>query len=908
MPPEMTRTSGVLLVLLVGLLSCVGVSKEATAAPDDAGRVLILRTATGEQKGNDPGSMWRYFETWRTDVARVDGRLVNVDLFRNRDRKDKNAPWHLNEADRVVGSPFPADRWHALDFYDRDWIRHPGPFYAPYRRLALICLRGRFEVTDPAKAGDLTLTLKFQGGAAAYVNGQEVGRAFMPEGPISNTTPARDYPIETYVMADGKPLPELTNAPLRVKLMTTPVANVRNPWNWNDDKLNRFKKRGRIAEFKIPASALRKGVNVLAVEVHRAPADPVMFLSQDLKLGTGRPVGDHCWNRASIEEVALTAAAPAKGVVPNVRHPEGARIWAENTLAPMSDCRRFGDPNEPVFPVRILGMRNGTCAGVAVVSSPSTLRRVKASIGDLKMGPNVIPASAIRITWPGIGFAADALKPTAPDEVAPRVVRGRPDENANQPIWVIVKVPRDAAPGVYHATLSATVTDAKPMSVPVELNVVGEWVVPHPHDFVTFVGVHESPDSVAMHYKVPLWSDAHFKHLDRVYELLAQIGTRDIYLPILAKTHLGNVQSMVRWVPQPGGGYKYDFTVFERYLDTALKHLGKVPVVCLYLHDYGFRSESHADRVVAPCVTQMDPKTGKLSDLAQPEWGTPEARAFWKPVIDKARELLKKRGVEKSMMFGMGANNWVKQECLEDLKTLYPKVLWVNRTHYYAPKAGRGKVRQAFGLISNVSGAAGVSYDPNLWEKHCGWRSRRPIINFPRNFVTLRRYPAPYRFFAEGTLLSGTMGWRGGPAGRGLGHIGADFWPVMKGKRGKLRTLVGRYVFWHSLSIDSVITSILAPSPDGPSDTTRHQLMREALQEAEASIFVREALLDEEKRVKLGAELEARCRAICLARTWTLWYSSHFASYGPVFNQRQWENTSEKLYTAAAEVARALGK
>jgi hypothetical protein len=332
-------------------------------------------------------------------------------------------------------------------------------------------------------------------------------------------------------------------------------------------------------------------------------------------------------------------------------------------------------------------------------------------------------------------------------------------------------------------------------------------------------------------------------------------------------------------------------------------------VVCLYLHDYGFRSESHADRTVEPCVTQADPATGKLSDLRTPEWGTPEARAFWKPVIDRARALLRARGVEQSVMFGMGANNWVKQQCLEDLKELYPDILWVNRTHYFMSKAGQGKASQAFGLISNVSGAAGVSYRPDQWMDHCGWRNPYRIINFPRNFVTLDRDPAPYRFFAEGTLLSGTMGWRGGPAGRGLGHVGADFWPVLEGpRRGKPMTLVGRYVFWHSLSIDSVITSILAPAPEGPLDTTRHHLMREALQEAEASVFVREALLDDAKRARLGADLEARCRAVCLDRNWALWYYSHYDSYGAVFSQRQWEDVSERLYTLAADVARTLGR
>jgi hypothetical protein len=853
--------------------------------------------------------MWRYFETWQSDIARVNGRLVNVDPFKNRQKDQKTGEWSICEAEEVVGSAFPPDGWRQADFEDRDWIRHPGPFFAPYRRAAMICLRGRFSVTDPSRAGELTLTVKFQGGAVAYVNGHEVGRASMPEGPIANTTPASDYPLETYITAEGKPLNELHDSALRVQILTTELDKVRKPWGWQEgDKLSRFKQRGRIAEFKIPAGFLRKGTNVLAVEIHRAPANAVMFLDQDLTLGTGGLIGSF-WNRASIEEVTLSATGPSSGIVPNIRHPKGARLWVEDCTAPMNDRRRFGDPNEPVLPIRICGMRNGAYSGVAVVSSDSVLSNVTAAVSDLSMGQHVIPASAVRTAYPGIGFAADALNATAPTTIEPAEDRERTGENAIQPVWVIAQIPRDATPGLYRGTLSVSVTGQKSMSVPVELKVVGNWVVPDPRDFVTFVGIHESPDTVAMQYKVPLWSEAHWQHLDKIYELLAQVATKDIYLPILAKTHLSNEQSMVRWVRQRDGTYRYDFTILERYLDMALKHLGKVPVIGLYVHDYGFRVTSHTDRLVVPCVTRVDATTGKMDELLPPEWGTPEARAFWKPVIDGAREILKQRGVEKSMMFAMAANNQVRQECLEDLKSLYPEVLWVNRTHYFAAAAGRGKMRQGFGLIANVSGATAVSFQPDQWEKHCGWRSPKPIINFPRNFVTLKRYPGPYRVFAEGTLLSGTMGWRGGPAGRGLGHIGADFWPVIKGsgRRGP-QTLIGRYVFWHSLSMKTVVTSILAPGPEGPLATARHQLMREALQEGEVSIFTREALLDEAKRVKLGAELEARCRALCLERTWALWYYSHHASYSTIFSQRQWEDLSEKLYLVAAEVAAALGE
>jgi len=905
-------------------LTTVWTSAGEAAPPGGAkSATLILRTATGDRP-DDPGSMWRYFETWQSDVALLNGKLVNVDVFVGRRKDAQTSQWVIAEQKPAMGSVFPPDDWRKPEFDDHDWIRHPGPFSAAYRSLALIGLRGRFQVIDPARAGDLTLVVKFQGGVAAYVNGQEVGRASLPAGKLANDTPAEEYPLETFVTAKGAPLPE----PDRGRgTCTAATGNFRKCYGWDDDMVRRFQQRGRTAEFKVPASLLRRGVNVLCIEIHRAPANPAMFLTQTLDMKNRGSVS-HCWNRASLEEVTLSAAASAAGLVPNIARPEGVQVWTEDVLAQMRPTR-FGDPNEPALPIRIRGLKNGAYAGQVVISSRAPIGNLQATIGDLTQpGAPAIPARAIQVFHAGADY--DALALAAPAERPAAATTSRKEAAAGagvlRPVWIVVQVPRDAAAGLYRGTLKVSVSGQQPVAVPVELKVVGNWVLPDPQAFTTFVGVHESADSVAMQYHVPLWSEEHWKYLDAVYRLLGQIGTKDIYLPLIAKTHLANEQSMVRWIPQPAGAsktgqpaYRYDFSIFERYLDTAMKHLGKVPVVCLYLHDYGFRipdesrSDSAGSRLVKPCVTVLDPATGKLGELATPEWGTAESQAFWKPVIDEARKLLAKRGVEKSLMFGMGANNWVKAECLTDLKKLYPEVLWVNRTHYFAPNASGGGVTQPFGLSSIVGGAVAVCYEPDLGVVHCGWKNATPVINFPRldnvAGAVFNEYPATYRIFGEGVLLSGGMGWNGVAASRGAGHFGADFWPVLKDTKGSARTMADRYVFWHSLSLADVIPSILAAAPEGPSPTVRQQLMREALQEAEARVFVQNALLDPAQRARLGTELEARCRALCLERMWALRYYSQFAQpaiasdYSRVFSQRQWEDLSERLYAAAGDVA-----
>ena len=162
--------------------------------------------------------------------------------------------------------------------------------------------------------------------------------------------------------------------------------------------------------------------------------------------------------------------------------------------------------------------------------------------------------------------------------------------------------------------------------------------------------------------------------------------------------------------------------------------------------------------------------------------------------------------------------------------------------------------------------------------------------------------------------LSGGARWKSARSSSGTGHIGADFWPVLKDpKGGPPRHMGDRYVFWHSLSISEVIRAILAPGPDGPAATARLQIMRESLQEAEARIFVQNAVLDADKAARLPADLAGRCKELCDQRTQMIRYYSQFNEpgvlddYAKVFDERRWQGLSENLYQAAGDVAKALG-
>ena len=100
-------------------------------------------------------------------------------------------------------------------------------------------------------------------------------------------------------------------------------------------------------------------------------------------------------------------------------------------------------------------------------------------------------------------------------------------------------------------------------------------------------GLIESPESVALKYKVPLWSDKHFALIGSVFEHLAQIGNKVLTVSAIENTQLGNYQSMIRFV-QDGERLTVDFSVLDKYLEVYVKHCPPPQVFYVYVWDNHF--------------------------------------------------------------------------------------------------------------------------------------------------------------------------------------------------------------------------------------------------------------------------------------------------------------------------------
>jgi len=814
---------------------------------------------------------FRSFMVYKTDQYRdKSGELKSVAL-RGRSPVAK----------KLRQSRAPSPEWRKLSFDDGHWLRKTGAIRVTKRRtISLICARAKFYIDDPSKAKDLTLSIVFRGGAVVYLNGKELTRKFMPAGDITVDTPALAYPEKAWFGTDGSLL----------------ASTNRDRGMFPEH----FKLRTRqLKAFKIPAGVLVKGVNLLAIELHRPLTNPRFY--RPVPKSTRYPREVYCqWSGLQLHSVTLESPQPLHadsglGKVQVFNHSVIQRVILKDFAA---------DPIESLHPIKLYGAKNGVFSGKVILHSTSTIKGIKVTPTALTLleGQGEIPIESVVVRYglmAGLRDRTKIIKNTFDglSLVPPSDVPSVNGATALQPVWITVHVPKDAKPGHYTGKVTLTTAGAKAVDLPIHLN-VADWKIPNPEEASVWYWMVQSPDSVAMKYNVEMWSEKHWKLIGESFELMHQLGTRIVYIPMFPKSHLGNEHGMVRWI-KDGEGYKYDFSIFERYISTALKHLKKIDVVCLYCWPRGSGGmKGSGTKIGAKPLnfTVLDPETGKPTEAVGPIWGEPAMRLFWKPVLSEVRNILQKKQLDKKIMFGVSDDFMPSKACQADLDSVLPGTEWVSHCHPKRWKLTHAKI----GYLAFVWGTSAAPY-PDKGRRYA-WKGKKPIATFPRygsgavGYVTNLAPLSAYRVSLEALTCSGL---------NGFGWIGADFWRVLEGTRGRVNTVIDRYRYdrREHVGVGYAITSILSPGPNGPIASERHAMARQSLQEAEARIFLEKALTDKIKRAKLGEELAVQCQTLLDERITTILFG---ITQWALLPSSDWETSSAKLYALAAEAAKKL--
>ncbi|MHB1036217.1 MAG: glycoside hydrolase domain-containing protein [Pirellulales bacterium] len=905
-----------LLVLLSSPAWCP--AAQGLARSKDVAPAVVLDTL----------SVWRIHETLKPPVIQIGDGLKPV---------TSTYEWLDRETDAAPAG------WTNPEFSDATWLRGSARATSRTPYVAQVCLRARFEVTDPAQVKDLKLTVVYYGGAIVRLNGRELARGNLAK--EGEPELADGYPPEAFVAEDGKMLPSAS---------------------WQMEKFPKaLAARARtLQDVTIPANLLRKGVNVLAIEVVRAPYNKILDEKKNQAADKRELANRNCpyelsWNTCEVRWVQL-AAGSAAGIVPNASRPADLQVWNSDLLT--SDYSSdFGDRCEAIRPVELKGPGNGYISGKVVIGASKAIEGLKVACGDLKQGTAVIPAAQMRARYAvpfgrtasnGDDHGNDAAELDclleAPLDSFPATTAGK---GAVVPIWLTLQAPKEAKPGVYAGQVTIEVQGEKALTVPVRAE-ISEYSVPDTQDYRTWIELMQSPDTLAVEYKVPPWSDGHWAMIADSMRYLGEIGSRVVHVPLIAQTNSGNEQSMVRFIKKADGTYDYDFSIMDKYLDQAEKCMGRPKITAftaweIYLdtpkeevkfsgkeeqsnHEFdreGAWREARWDlRGKGPAVTALDPATGQLTTVNLPRFDDPKSKAIWKPLFDALRKRMAKRGLERTMVLGMASDRWPSKEELTVLQDASGNLPWINHTHGGSHVGSKldGVASVAYtAYVWNVqyANAPPINADPvrNLDPSHMyGWKRPELYAEF-RRFTALNDWPPSTILLFSELQITGQQ--------RGLGRVGADFWPVYKDKRGRRRDWIwDRYPqsLWHSCNL---MSHMLVPGPTGPVASTRYELLREGIQQCEARIAIESVLTDAARKAKLPQDLAERSQRLLDDRVWqelkafgdmqltgrsyaTARDTWNYGAGGTAghywYASSGWRDRAQKLYDLAGEVTRRI--
>jgi hypothetical protein len=416
---------------------------------------------------------------------------------------------------------------------------------------------------------------------------------------------------------------------------------------------------------------------------------------------------------------------------------------------------------------------------------------------------------------------------------------------------------------------------------------------------------------------------------------------------------VGNEESMVRWVKK-GDKWDYDYSVMERYLDTAEKTMGKPQVIVFLVWDiYMMPNEESAPgieqdsryrgkelvtnneglakhRTGQPMVTVLDPATGQVTiENLPPMYDKDKSRPLWKPLFDGIRDRLKKRGLEKTMMLGLASDIYPSKPEVELLSELTGNAPWAVHSHL-----GHQEGRKIYDI-------ADVGYQARIWTVNYSDDVNKAGHKDKGNTESLHGWKTPYLMTAFSRLWGAadhpSMRWLGYPevcitaSVRGPGRVGADYWSAVKDKRGVRQGQVNdRYPESFQRMLRIMYSSLIAPGPNGPVATDHMDAFRQGVQECEARTVIERAITDAGLKTKLGPDLAKRCEDFIHARHMMMWLSlSNLNCAGggkapnpPIFAMgtsglnltgSNWcmgsgrQERTAQLYELAGEVTRKLG-
>jgi hypothetical protein len=217
---------------------------------------------------------------------------------------------------------------------------------------------------------------------------------------------------------------------------------------------------------------------------------------------------------------------------------------------------------------------------------------------------------------------------------------------STRPVWLSVDVPADAEAGRYRTEIKVLAEGGSELTFTLELD-VQQATLPAPKDWKFQLDLWQNPWAVAAYHEVRPWSSAHIEILKPHLRMLADAGAKFIttYLchsPWKDDTYISD-STMVEWIRHPDGSWKFDYSIFDRYVELAMECGITQAITCYTPLPWKNR------------VRYLDARSG---DYVWQEWppSSQEFKSFWAVFLKDLRRHLVDRGWFEKTYIGINEN------------------------------------------------------------------------------------------------------------------------------------------------------------------------------------------------------------------------------------------------------------
>lgn len=208
------------------------------------------------------------------------------------------------------------------------------------------------------------------------------------------------------------------------------------------------------------------------------------------------------------------------------------------------------------------------------------------------------------------------------------------DSNSTRPVWLTIKVPRNANAGIYSCKLYLYAEKINPKVFNLKLEVLS-FVLPPASEWEFHLDLWQHPYAVARMYGVEVWSEEHWELMQPLMRILADAGQKVITTTINEKPW-GNqafdgYESMIEWKKNRDGTWEYDYTVFDKWVEFMMK--------------IGINRQINAYSLI-PWTSEIVyfDKVKEEKVIVRVETGSPEYVEIWSPFLMDFKAHMEEKG------------------------------------------------------------------------------------------------------------------------------------------------------------------------------------------------------------------------------------------------------------------------